>query len=157
MFAVSLGVDREGKQLFTSSASGDIRIWDADTLEQLGAKMHHDSQAHQVAWSHDHQRLFSGHKDGSIRVWDLRTGGLLGPPWWHRKEVVSLAVRPDDSRMLTASADWSAKLWNIGTESEDVDAVLRRLQRATGVARSADGSLKALSIDEWKNLDGKRP
>lgn len=150
MFTLAVGVDHAGQRFFTSSASGDIRIWDASTLQPIGKVMHHDARAHQVVWSHDHQRLISGHTDGSIRVWDTRTGGLIGPPWWHKKEVMSLSLNADDHHIATASADWSARLWNVASETGSVDAIRSRLQRATGVTRSSSGSLQSLSIEKWQ-------
>ncbi len=151
-FVLSLGIDREAKRFFTSSVNGGIRVWDAATLEQLGAVMQHNARAHQVIWSGDQNRLLSGHTDGSIRVWDVRTGGLIGPPMWHRKEVMSLATDAHGTRLVTASADWSACLWDISTATGSVDVLQAQLQQATGVARQPDGSLQVLTLEEWQSL-----
>ncbi len=116
---------------------GELRIWDVDADQQVGAGFHHGEAVTAVEISSDGERIFTGCRDGSARLWS-RTGQLLIAPMRHDEEVTSVAISPDGATLFTGSADRSARFWDAAT-GLPLGAPLRHDSPVTAVTFRPDG------------------
>jgi WD40 repeat protein/tRNA A-37 threonylcarbamoyl transferase component Bud32 len=118
---------------------GELKVWDAQTgqeLLELKGRIHPVSS---VAFSPDSQRIASGSLDSTVKVWDAQTGQELLDLKGHTLPVISVAFSPDGQRIITGSVDQTAKVWDARSGSP-----LLKLKGHTGwvqsVAFSPDGT-----------------
>ena len=70
----------DGKRDRLGQPRQTVRLWDADTGQQIGPPMKNTGAVDSVALSPDGRRIVSGDFDGSVRVWDATTGQPIGAP-----------------------------------------------------------------------------
>ena len=98
----------------TGSADlGTVRLWNADTREQIGAPLKgHTTIVWSVAFSPDGHRLATASEDHTVRLWNADTREPIGDPLiGHTDAVESVAFSPDGRRLATASDDKTVRLW----------------------------------------------
>jgi WD40 repeat protein len=66
-----------GKRLVSGSEDRTLRIWEAQTGQQLLTLKGHTDWVWSVAFSHDGKRIVSGSADGTLKVWDTQTSQQL--------------------------------------------------------------------------------
>jgi WD40 repeat protein len=66
----SVNCSPDGTRIVSGGNDGTIRIWDADTFEEILVLRGHESYVHSVCFSPDGTMLASGSGDGTIRIWD---------------------------------------------------------------------------------------
>lgn len=117
----SLGWSLDGKQLASASADRTVRVWDAQTGEQLFLKQHQTSVI-AVAFSLDGTRLAStsieesdtGRKPrkylpGELKVWDGRTGQEAFSLTTQTAFLIGVAFSPDGTRLAGTSVPFDAQ------------------------------------------------
>ncbi|SON62239.1 Protein TolB [Mycobacterium simulans] len=140
----------DGHRLATAGLDKTLRVWDAETGQQVGAPLTgHEDNVIGVAFSPDGHRLASASLDKTARVWDAETGQQVGASLrGHTGSVLGVAFSPDGSRLATASTDRTVQLWDARTG----DPVGARLVGHTGsvvsVAFSPDGQRLATGSDD---------
>jgi len=67
----------DGKRVVSGSDDNSVRIWDAESGEQLRQLDGHGSSVWSVAFSLDGKRVVSGSSDNSVRIWDSESGEQL--------------------------------------------------------------------------------
>ena len=60
----------DGRRIASASGDHTIKIWDAETGQEVLTLRGHTSSIWAVAFSPDGQRLASASLDGSVRIWD---------------------------------------------------------------------------------------
>ena len=109
-----------GKPMTASTAAatgsadlGTVRLWNADTREQIGAPLKgHTTIVWSVAFSPDGHRLATASEDHTVRLWNADTREPIGDPLiGHTDAVESVAFSPDGRRLATASDDKTVRLW----------------------------------------------
>jgi len=66
----SVNCSPDGSRIVSGSNDGTIRIWDAETFEEILVLRGHESYVHSVCFSPDGALLASGSGDGTVRIWD---------------------------------------------------------------------------------------
>lgn len=131
----------------TGHSDATVRIWDAQTFEEIHILQGHyieripvatpDNEVEQVdvvadvyriVWSPDQTRLASASNRGRAIIWDVETGEQIAvlehpdfAPIW------SISWSADGERLLTSSDDGAARIWDAETGEE-----LLLLQQNTG-------------------------
>jgi WD40 repeat protein/tetratricopeptide (TPR) repeat protein len=133
--SASGGIDEQKRQGY-----GEVKVWDAQTGQELLSLQGHTSLVWCVCFSPDGRRLASAGGGDEVKVWDAQTG----------QELLTLegafgcvCFSPDGRRLATASADRTVRLWDAQTGQE-----LLTLEGAIGcVCFSPDG--RRLATASW--------
>ena len=112
----------DGKRLATGGWGGIVRVWDAQTAQQLVAIPTGAQFVFAVAFSPDGSRLAVGTNDAPdyVKFFDAATGKPAGTLRGHLDAVLSLAYARDGQRLLTGSYDNTARLWDLGSGESQV-------------------------------------
>ena len=144
----SVAFSPNGKLLATAgSVDGVVKIWQADSGEQVRALIGHTSGVKSVSFSPDGGRIASASLDRTARVWDVASGAELvmaQPPSAVKNTIVfgSIAYGPNGRFVTGGTGDGAAEVWDEGL-GQNV-AVLNGNFAETRLAFSGDGKLIAV-------------
>ncbi|OGF68159.1 MAG: hypothetical protein A2Y62_13550 [Candidatus Fischerbacteria bacterium RBG_13_37_8] len=104
--------------LYIASASSDktIRIWDAETGQELLCLNGHEDSVNSVAFSHVNYNLASGSNDWTIRIWDSETGDELRCFTSREAQITSIAYSNSGKLIASAYSSGSVQIWDAETE-----------------------------------------
>ena len=142
----------DDKILATGSYDSTIKIWNAETGEELRTlKGHTDG----LRCLHFHGSiLVSGSLDHTIRVWDINTGTCIRTLTGHTGPVVGLTF--EGPYVVSGSADKTIRLWNlkqpqthitIQGHTDWVNTVKLDLASRTLLSSSDDGTVRLWCLD----------
>ena len=116
-----------------------VRVWDAETGEQLAVLEGHENTVDSVKFLPDSQQLLSSSWDGTIRRWDLRDGVEVQRYVVPDARVYMIEILPNGTQFVSGSSgDNLIRLWDI--ESGEVLREFRgHTDSVNGVHVSADG------------------
>ncbi len=139
--SAALSPDR--KLILTTSDDKTMRVWNAETGEQVAVLGDGASSIAYAAFSPDGRRVITISKqDPTAHIWDVATRARLTVLKGHTGPVLHAAFSPDGRNVITASADGTARLWN-AESGEAVATLVGHTGPVTSVAFSPDGSLVA--------------
>ncbi len=143
----SLSFSPDGSKIVSGSFDHTLRIWDAETGQEL-KRMEHDDVVYSVNFSPDGRKIVSGSYDNTLRIWDAETGREL-KSMMHDFMVNSVSFSPDGSKIVSGSWDDTVRIWDAETGRE-----LKRMKHdkwVNSVSFSPDGS-KIVSGSEDKTI-----
>ena len=134
---VLLSVSSDGRQVFTGSGDGTVRLWDAED-GQIVEEGRFDVAGliTDLAFSPDGMLALTSKGDGNLLLWDATTGREVFPLVGHTDAVWDIGFSADGSHILTASSDGTARVWDVLTGAE-----IRQFTGHAGRLRSAAFSL----------------
>jgi WD40 repeat protein len=137
----SVAFSRDGKRIVSGSSDGTVRLWDAQTGQQIGPPLKgHRKTVDSVAISPDGKRIVSGNNDGTLQLWDAQTGQQIGSPLkGHGDRVISVAFSRDGKRIVSGSWDGTVRLWDAQTGQQIGSPLKGRGDGVMSVAISPDG------------------
>ena len=146
-----------------SHGTGQVRIWDIQTLNSSLVVTRTWNAIPSLAFSHDGSRLVAA-VGSSIQFWDLQTGQEISGTSLngHSALIRSIALSPDGLYLASGSVDRTVRIWDIVSGPESV--VQASLQAHTDVVTSAvlstDGtfivsSSHDFSIRVWDTINGE--
>ncbi|WP_204803393.1 hypothetical protein [Mycobacterium riyadhense] len=140
----------DGHRLATAGLDKTLRVWDAETGQQVGAPLTgHEDNVIGVAFSPDGRLLASASLDRTARVWDAETGQQVGAPLrGHTGSVLGVAFSPDGNRLATASTDRTVQLWDARTGAPVGARLVGHTGSVVSVAFSPDGRRLATGSDD---------
>ncbi len=136
----------DGKILVSASQDGTVRLWNAQSGQQLVEPLfRHEDAVYWLSISPDGSILASGSVGGELRLWDLQTRAPLGqlqPS--HTAFVWNVAFSPDGSILASSSGgDASLRLWDVTNRQAIGDLLPDEENPSYGLAFSPDGSILA--------------
>jgi WD40 repeat protein len=155
---VSIAFSPDGKRIVSSSSVGDshigdggdpgepgeVKVWDAETGQELLTLQGNKRFVNSVAYSRDGKRLATLGRDNTVKVWDSQTGQVV-----HTLNVRSfingdIAFSPDGKRLASSSGapgglpPFEIKVWDAKT-AEELHVLKGHTVPATSVVFSPDG------------------
>ena len=99
----------EGKRLASCSWPGAVKVWDAQTGQELLSLKGHTAGVHSVAFSPDGKRVAAQSQYNTVKVWDAQTGQETLTLKSGRGR--GLAFSPDGHRLAGAGGR-TAMIWD---------------------------------------------
>ena len=114
----SLAFSPDGTRIVSGSTDNTIKIWDAESGNELRTLKGHEGWVGAVAFSPDGKRIVSGSQDNTIKIWDANNGKELMTLHGHNNGVWAVEYSPDGSRIVSSSLDNTIKLWDAESGNE---------------------------------------
>ncbi len=165
----SVRFNSNGSQLVSGSHDGTVRIWNAQTGDQVKEWKAHKSSVNSVAFNHDGSRVVSGSSDGAVHIWNAQTGECLYRCKKHTRMVWSVAFNHDGSQVVSGSNDATVRISDAHTgkkvkewkvQSGGVHSVAFNHDGSRLVAGYNDGTVRIWNahtrdqVKEWKAHSG---
>ena len=136
-YANSAVFSPNGKLIVSASDDKTVRIWDAQTGQELQKMEGHTSSVYSASFSPDGKRIVSSSWDNTVRIWDIQTGQLVMTLKGHTDLVLSAIFCPDGKRIVSASKDGTVRIWDI--EKAQQTKSIRHDDYVLSAAFSPDG------------------
>jgi WD40 repeat protein/tRNA A-37 threonylcarbamoyl transferase component Bud32 len=123
----ALAVSPDGKILASGSAyaSGDVKLWDADTGDAMATLTGHGGWVSWLEFSADGEILASASADQTARIWNMGTLTTQSVLRGHRDELYCLSFSPDAPQLITGSKDGSVSVWSTQPKEREEQHVSR--------------------------------
>ena len=115
----AVAVFADGKRVVSGSYDKTVKIWDAESGEELRTLSGHSSYVMAVAVFADGKRVVSGSLDHTVKIWDAESGTKL---YTHTGcvrvqcntvPVLAVAVCADGKRIVSGCDDGRVKIWKM--------------------------------------------
>ncbi len=148
-----LAFSKDGKLLASGSWDGEVRLWDASTLQPLGTPLNVGTRVNHLAFSSDNRLLATTTEDDVI-IWDVSTRqrqkSLSEFAQGQREIQIDTVVfnpKPENGNILAIGGSSSdIFVWDIGTGT--VNRLEKHRARINALAFSPDGSILASGSDD---------
>jgi WD40 repeat protein len=110
----------DGATIATGGGDGNVRLWNAATLQEIGAPMSSDLQpVDAVAFNSAGTTVAAASSDGNVQLWDAGTQQEIGTAMLAGSAAVkALAFSPDGNALATGGEDGTARLWDTADQQE---------------------------------------
>jgi WD40 repeat protein len=105
----------DGSRLATAGSDGWVRVWDAQTGEELLSFMVNEAGVRNVEYSPDGRLLATGSEGGTANIWDARTGEELHSFPGHPTRVSRIVFSPDVSLLATTGDGGLVRVFSVVT------------------------------------------
>lgn len=159
----SLAISPDGKTLATGGYDQKLRLWNADTGEQLALISGHNGAINGIAFRPDGRVLASASADRTVKLWALPKGERLDTLSQPTKEQTAVVFGSDGKQLFAAGSDNRIRAWSISNDAkEGTNPILTSRYAHEGdilnLVISADGTMLAssasdMSVKIWKTAD----
>ena len=137
----------DGKYIVSASEDSTIRIWNAETGENLRTLRGHQNTVNMATFSPDGKIVASASADSTIRFWDADTGDSIFTLKGAGSPVHMLTFSPNGERLISASQDKTIRVWNAKT-GESVKVLRGHLRTISSVNYSYNGKYIVSASDD---------
>jgi WD40 repeat protein len=150
----------DAKHLATAGFDGAVRLWGADSGQEVRTLSGHAGPVYAVSFNADGQSLASCGDDKSVRLWSPTDGKMVKELKGHGGVVDTVAFAPDGRHVASASADKSVRMWDVadgqgkplGNHGGSVYAVSFAADGQRLATAGGDGLVKVWDVPGQKEL-----
>lgn len=102
----------DGQKIIASGADHVVKVWNANSGEEILSRMGHSDEVAMASFSPDGQQFVSASLDRTIKVWDIHPRQQPLELRGHSNQLWSLAFSRRGDRVITGGADRTARLWD---------------------------------------------
>jgi WD40 repeat protein len=147
---VTVAFSGDGQQLATSTAKGEVKVWDPATRREVVRIGPVDRYLICLAFSPDGKTLAGAGASSRVWVWDVATGREVLELGGHGNAVPAVAFSPDGKLLVTTTLPTDeARLWELPS-GQRVATLKGHVQGVIGVAFSPDGKTLATASHDRK-------
>ncbi|MEU2251809.1 TIR domain-containing protein [Nocardia xishanensis] len=117
----------------------ELRLWDADTGEQIDRTFEGFRGASRVAFSPDGRRIATTAADRAVQLWDADSGRLMGEFSGHASRVFAIAFSPDGRVVASGDESGGILLWDTESRRDHGAALTGHDGVVNGLSFSPDG------------------
>ena len=139
---MAVAFSRDGKTLASGGSSGDIKLWDPQSGQELNTLTGHTNLIKSLAFSPNSHILASASTDKRIMLWNATSGQQLRVIIGHTDQVTSVAFSPDGQLIASASWDLTVRLWD-AKSGQQLISLTGHTSWISTVAFSPDGATLA--------------
>jgi len=140
----------DGKTVLTGGDDGVAQLWDVASTNPLGKSLSNKGTVSAVAYSPDGRTLITATEAGTTQFWDTATRRPLGNPIPTPEKLASLQLSSSGMTLLALGRDGSVRFWDVTELPDDLARVATWIEVLTGLTTNADGSIKPLDHDGWR-------
>ena len=111
---VSLAFRPDGKMVASAGKDNFIRLWDADSLRELGVIKGHSKFVSSVIFA-DIDSLVSGSLDGDVKIWQPTPTANIDVLHSGTAPMTSAVLSQDDKLLAGASKEGNVYVWDLAT------------------------------------------
>lgn len=108
----------DGTRIATASSDSSIKLWDANSGDELNTLRGHQGTVDLVVFSADGSRIASTGSDRVIKIWDARSGQAITNLKGHNNHIVAIEFGPDGKQLVSASQNATVKRWDVHSGQE---------------------------------------
>ena len=151
----------DGKRIVSASSDETVRIWDAETGQEITTLTGHTSSVNSATFSPNGKLIVSASLDKTIKIWDAQTGREIETLTGHTGSVESATFNSDGKQIVSTSRDSTIKIWDAETWKEiktltgHTDYVSSANFSPDGkriVSASWDKTIKIWDAETWKEI-----
>ena len=128
----------DGRKIVSGSWDRAIKVWDANSGQEIHTLNGHTSSVSSVSFSPDGKNFASGSSDKTIKIWDTTSGKEILTLKGHSDFVFSVSFSPDGKKIVSGSWDKTIKVWD-ATSGKEILTLNGHLISVTSVSFSPDG------------------
>jgi WD40 repeat protein len=148
----------DSSMVATGLEDGSCRLFNARSGKQLGRTLQQDWGINALAFSADSRLLVTATYYGEVQLWDVESSEPVGQPFKIKAVAEKVSLSGDSKRIFCSSLNINTYFrWDSAwlTQTVEPAALLRQSQLASFRVFDANGSMRTLSIPEWRALDAE--
>src|SRR4029077_13209311 len=95
----------DGRRVLTVGSDGQIKLWDANSGQQVIASPRHDVGVWAAAFTPDGRGVVTAGEDRTMRAWDVAGGLPVHPPFEHPEDLRDVGGFNSDRTFYTVSGE----------------------------------------------------
>ncbi|MDE0317719.1 MAG: sigma-70 family RNA polymerase sigma factor [Candidatus Poribacteria bacterium] len=162
-----LAFSPNGKIIASGDLDKKVRLWEADTGQDIATLTGHTWEITSIAFSPDGNTLASSSGilsdfmedfieiEPEIRLWNVQTKEIKTTLKGHMKGITCVAFSPDGNTLASSSRDQTVQLWDTQT-GEQKSTLAENKGTISAVTYSPDGNILAFAYRNTVKLFDKR-
>lgn len=114
----SVSFSSDGTRIATASRDASIKLWDANSGQELSTLRGHRGTVDEVVFSADGSLIASTGSHRVIRIWDVRSGKTIATLKGHKNDIIAVEFCLDGELLVSVSQKAIIKRWDFRSGRE---------------------------------------